>query len=246
MPESTRKRIHEHCEHECPTSPCAKDRVCKRLGTGMYIVTNCMILYCTLATLFGSFQAYCPELFAAGLALSFKQYCKELPWNLRRVKRESCLCKPCEQFGLYQTALENVLELLLGALGPQRSPDDAESEVIEGIEDPVFHDPNLIKLIEMSEKDRRIDKVKHLLCKKAFDGQKMPCLNSECPHCGFASCWSRGLRNQLVSEGGELMPGEHPIWLKSVTWSRYKTAKGVGTVVLEDGSKSSKETMKEH
>ena len=31
--ESTRKRIHEHCEHDCPTSPCAKDRVRKRLDT---------------------------------------------------------------------------------------------------------------------------------------------------------------------------------------------------------------------
>ena len=103
VPEHTQAKILEHCELECPTSPCMKDRVRKLLGTGMYIVANCMILYTTLAVLFGSFQAYCPELFTLGLsgALSYKQYCKELPWQLRRVKRESCLCKPCENFGLY-------------------------------------------------------------------------------------------------------------------------------------------------
>ena len=136
------------------------------------------------------------------------------------------MCKPCENFGLYETTLERVLKLLLDALSPQRSPDDAEKEAIEGIEDPLFHDANLIKLIEMSEMDRRVNKVKHLLCKKAFEDQKMPCLKSECQHRGFAPCWSRGLRKQLVSENGKLKPGEHPVGHKTVNWSRYKIAKG--------------------
>ena len=53
------------------------------------------------------------------------------------------------------------------------------------------------------------------------------------------------MRKRLVSEDGKLKPQKHPIWLKTVTWSRYKTAKGVGTVIPEDGSQSSKETMKQ-
>ena len=144
--EHVRSKIGEHCEQECPTSPCAKDRVRKRVGTGMYIVANCMILYCTLALLFGSFQAYSPELFAAGLALSFKQYCKELSWNLRRVKRESCLCKPCENFGLYEGSLDDVLDSIDAALGPDVGEDE---DVIEGTEDPIYHDGHLVKLVEM-------------------------------------------------------------------------------------------------
>ena len=241
VPEAVKNKTAEHCSIECPTSPCMKDRVRKRVGTGMYIVLNCMILYCTVASLFGSFQAYCPELFAAGLALSYKQYCKELPWNLRRVARESCLCKSCENFGLYEAALEDILIILAEALGPQLGEDE---EVLEGTEDPIFHDPDLVKLMEMSEMDRRIDKVKHLLCSKAFECQKMDCLNSACDKCGFRACWSNGLRGKLVTEDGQLKPGEHPIWLKTVTWSRYKTAKGVGTVVNGD-PQTKKEMMKQ-
>ena len=219
-----------------------RDRVRKRVGTGMYIVLNCMILYCTVASLFGSFQAYCPELFAAGLALSFKQYCKELPWNLRRVKRESCLCKACENFGLYEGSLDDVLQTLLDALGPQLGEDE---EIIEGTEDPLYHDTDLNKIIEMSKMDRRIDKVKHLLCSRAFEDQKVDCLYSDCDHCGFKACWSKSLRKKLVDENNRLRPGENPVWLKTIYWSRYKTTKGFGSVVVATGSRNSKELMEQ-
>ena len=46
-----------------------------------------------------------------------------------------------------------------------------------------------------------------------------------CKKCGFARIWTNGLRKKLVSGGGNLKSGVHPVWLTEMKWSRYKSHK---------------------
>ena len=235
--------MNQHCETECPTSPCAKDRVRKRLGTGMYLIAPMMLLYGTYAAMYATFQLAWPALFIAGLvAISERQFFKMCPWNIRRAVRESCLCKPCENFGLYEASLDEVLEVLLTALAPEVN----EEEEADDQGDPILKDSHFKKLQAMNKLDRRITKVKHLLCEGAFEHQKMDCLNSKCKSCGFKAVWSLGLRKKLVTASGELRADQHPIWLKQVTWNRFKTKSGVGTVVSDGTAEGEdKQTLRE-
>ena len=44
-----------------------------------------------------------------------------------------------------------------------------------------------------------------------------------CKKCGFARIRMNGLWKKLVSCGGNLKSGVHPVWLTEIKWSRYKS-----------------------
>jgi hypothetical protein len=52
-----KKKVAMHFEQNCPTSPCAKDRMRKWLAVGIFIFAQAMILMTTYTKLFKSFKA---------------------------------------------------------------------------------------------------------------------------------------------------------------------------------------------
>ena len=69
-----------------------------------------------------------------------------------------------------------------------------------------------------------------MLCKGAYGDHKMCCIDNggpagKCKKCGFAKYWSAGLRLQLVTPGGDLRRGVHPVWLTTMQWSKYQSSK---------------------
>lgn len=157
---------------------------------------------------------------------------------MRRVRHESCLCKYCENFTCYVEALDNVMKELREVYEPS---DVDEPEEL----DPIAMDVNYKKMRQFGETDRRIDKVKLLLCTNAFHSEKRDCIEGVCDSCGFKRIWSSGLREKLVDKEGNLKSGIHPVWLKEVQWWRYKTSAPSNSVAVDD-TNADKETLKQH
>jgi len=148
------------------------------------------------------------------------------------------LCKYCENFSFYTDALDDVLTEL------REVYDSSDVEEPEEL-DVVAKDVNYAKLFEFSGIDRRINKVKLLLCENAFESENRDCIEGRCGSCGFKKIWSDGLRKMLVDKDGNLKAGVHPVWLKTVQWWRYKTSAPSNSVSVDD-SNSEKETLKQH
>ena len=100
MNPALKKKVATHFEQNCPTSPCAKDRMRKWLAVGIFIFAQAMILMTTYTKLFKSFKA------EHGDAISESQFHKERPWNIKRACHDSCLCKSCENFKMYEDGSE--------------------------------------------------------------------------------------------------------------------------------------------
>ena len=92
-------KVQQHYEDKCATSPCAKDKVRKRLKTRLYVVAQMMVLFSTFAALYHGFKVLHPSLFhdpattITVASVSFSKFEKMKPWNLRKAEHESCLCK---------------------------------------------------------------------------------------------------------------------------------------------------------
>ena len=201
-----------------------RDRVHKRIGTGVYLTAQIMFILGTIGSLFLSFEAAYPALFVGTAALSYSKFKELKPWNARQCKAESCLCKSCENFGLYEKGLKLVLKLLCDELSSDCNEEEEEVEE----PDPILDNDRFKKLQHLNELDRRIHKAEAVLCEHAYRDGKMACIDSKgpagtCKHCGFNQIWSNGLRKQLVTNSGELHEGQHPAWLSDVKWQRYKT-----------------------
>ena len=80
-------------------SPSTKDRVRRWVGVGLYEVCQALILFSTVSALFSLFQVDYP-----GVKISRALFKRLMPWYVRRAKRETCLCKACENYKHYQQA----------------------------------------------------------------------------------------------------------------------------------------------
>ena len=112
---------------------------------------------------------------------------------------------------MYEDALE-------GAKSDLEAAYDVDEEDEEpGDREDILADADYLKLFGYISEDRRIERVKSVLCEDAFPEMKMDCINGKCEECGFKKLWSQGLRQKLVDDGGDLHPNVNPIWMKEQT-----------------------------
>jgi hypothetical protein len=87
----------------------------KRLGPTMYIQAQAMYQMDTFEAMYNGFKRDYPHLFKPNRiedSICVRKFEDLAPWNLKAGKQETCLCKACENFGMYETALSEVLDLL--------------------------------------------------------------------------------------------------------------------------------------
>ena len=120
-----------------------------------------------------------------------RKFTELAPWELKEGKRETCLCKSCENFGMQETALDKVMAVLQDAM-----LDGAAdlAKVPEDERDPVLSIQQYQDLYQLNQFKRRIEKVESLLCTGAFKDGKMGCIDPggcghdvPCDDCGFKS-----------------------------------------------------------
>jgi hypothetical protein len=216
--DAVKEKIQKAYEDHSITSPCTKDRVRIRKSTGFYVPMPALLLSASIGYVYDSFKAEHGE-----NVVSFSTFWELRPPNLRKARHETCLCKHCESMLCYEKAMGEAWEQVQKAYGSDDAErDDAGTNV--GEDDPMLTNEHYQKLTKFIKLDRRIEKVKCILCKNAFEHQQEACIYSKCESCGVKKVWSQGLRKELV-EGTGLKPGVHPVWLKEIQWERYKTAK---------------------
>ena len=210
----------------------------RRLGPTIYEEAQAMHQMDTLDAMYDNFKSENPTMFqpcAQTNCISCSKFKDLKPWNLKSSKQESCLCKSCENFGLYEQSLADIFKLLEDQLkdGATNVGEELDNDV-----DPIVLLLKYQKLHKLTQMKRRIEKVESWLCLQAFERGAMGCIDpagcknidsedyAPCakPECGFKHLWSEGLRKETIDKDGNLMPDAHPIWLREVSWSRYKTA----------------------
>ncbi|KAJ1640773.1 hypothetical protein T492DRAFT_926037 [Pavlovales sp. CCMP2436] len=86
-------------------SPCTRDRVRRRVGLNLWQVAQALVTMQTMDALFSQFQT---DNVLCGTALSYSSFKKLAPWNLRRIKRETCLYRTCELYKCNHDAMDTV------------------------------------------------------------------------------------------------------------------------------------------
>lgn len=150
---------------------------------------------------------------------------------IRRKKEVGCLCKHCENFKGYQTALHSLVQLFEPIVNSNAAvdADDADDNDEDELEAQSWDGlPKLLKLLELCALQSKSDMVKFCLCHGAFErAGKVNCVNGTCPHCGFDKLWSGkdGLRRHVIDEQGNLR-ADAPIEFSSqVKWRKIGSPK---------------------
>ena len=99
-----------------------------RMGVGVYVVAQALIMMGTLWGLFSSFQLAYPAMFAGSATLSFATFKRLKPWNLRQSKQKTCECQCCSIFGCYEKGLATAMKLLEEELGVLDDADESDED----------------------------------------------------------------------------------------------------------------------
>jgi hypothetical protein len=173
----TETQVQKHYESHCAVSPCAKDKMRRRVGVMSWITLPMLILLTTMAALYSSFETAHPALFVDDRGLSYAAFKRLRPWNMRKAKHQSCLCQTCENFGCYEKGLAEAMSILTEALEHPADEDDDD----DGQDDPITKDPRFLHLKQLTEFDRRYQKAESTLCDNAYYDHKMSCIDNGGP-----------------------------------------------------------------
>ena len=226
--DATRKAIYDHVASVAPTSPHQRDIMRRRVGPFLIEEKPAFIQSDTEEAMFELFQKERPD-----IAIKLRQYKYELPWNMKKAYRSTCLDRCDVNFDWHRQGLNVAMEVLAPLLSPPS--DDAEGAA-EAEAAPA--DPLLRELSQFAALTSRTEIGNALVCMPALvghDDQRLgdstakACLDGMCNCCGFQRFWSKGLRARVVQpckdgEGGkeELCEGVSPLWGREMSWDTIK------------------------
>jgi hypothetical protein len=221
VPDSVRHLILELVKERCPTSPCQRDVMTRRLGPFIKDERAAYIQSETIEALYAAFRQKHSE-----CSISLSQFKLELPWNMKKAYRETCMCRTCLNFKWHAEALNVAAKLLEPLLETQsaQSEDDADSEAASEPLDPEL--PLLRRLLEFADLSSKRKMADLLVCSEGLGDQtKADCIHGKCTQCGFGRLWT-ALRVMVVKESStgqiELAAGASPLWLSTIEYSTVK------------------------
>ena len=222
--DATRKAIYDHIATVAPTSPHTRDVMRRRVGPFLIEEKPAFIQSDTEAALFELFQTARPD-----VKIEVAQYKRELPWNMKKAYRSTCLDRCEVNFDWHRQGLGAAMEILAPLLS---SPtEDAEDEAEAEARPP---DPLLQELARFAQLTSRREIGNELVCMPALvapgderlgDGTAQRCLDGQCK-CGFKRFWSNGLRPKVLQQNEDgtetLRTGVSPLWGQQMSWDTIK------------------------
>ena len=157
LPQSTKDSVRQFYKDHCTESPNAKDRMRRRKGVRNFEYAQKLIMNCTFDELYSSFQKMYPY-----MRISRTSFYLLRPWNLRHCKRETCLCRVCENYSGYTATLAEVGKMLEDAYTTNDEDDEMDVDTTATERECVD------RLIEMSKKTKKHEHMSCMLCKLAF------------------------------------------------------------------------------
>ena len=106
--EAARPKVEELFNAEGARSPLQRDQVRRRLGVGIYETEQALYVYSKYSSLYALFLLRYPA-----HKISFSLFKSLRPWNVRRAKEETCLCKQCENFKSYMETLNSLVKVCM-------------------------------------------------------------------------------------------------------------------------------------
>ena len=228
-------------DEEGARSPSMRDEVKKRVGVGLYMTAQAVLIYSTYAALYALFQQRFPA-----IAISFALFKKLRPWYVRHVKRQTCLCQCCTNFKYYQEALQSLPILFEDIMHPptadeESSGADASTSTSDSSQgsaamgassaaaDEWSTEPLMIQLMSFCECKFKSDMVKKVLQPCLGDGDMLDgslrCISQGCSDCGFQRLWSKGLRKKVVDAHGNIRANAPVEFQSEMKWTKVGAPK---------------------
>lgn len=231
--------VHDLFETVCPVSPHQRDGMKRRLSPHVVQEAPARILNHTYDELYAMFQQD-----YAHIKLSKTKFKKLAPWNLKKAYRETCLCRCCELFKLYLTALNVVGDALTPLLDESTAELNNDSDDDEANVDEQAHEAtrkNLDSLVQFLKYEHKSEMVNHLVCQGCVETAKPECVKGECDRCGFKALWWP-VRETLVDGSGNLINGASAVWQHKV---RYEVLKSGGSSPSDGSPSDERDTLRE-
>ena len=164
------------------------------------------------------------------IKIGLTQYKGELPWNLKKAYRSTCLDRCDVNFDWHRQGLRVAMELLAPLLAPPSEDAEGDAEAEAAPADPLLHE-----LSKFAALTSRTEIGNQLVCMPATvdpgdqrlgDSTAQACLDGKCACCGFSRFWSKGLRPKVVQQckdgNDELREGVSPLWGRQMSWDTVR------------------------
>mmetsp|Transcript_38778 Transcript_38778/g.95860 ORF Transcript_38778/g.95860 Transcript_38778/m.95860 type:complete len:983 (+) Transcript_38778:493-3441(+) len=252
-------KVHAFFYANGAVSPCTRDRVRRRVGPNLWQVAQALVAMQTMDALFSQFQT---ENVLCGTALSYSSFKKLAPWNLRRVKRETCLCRTCELYKCYHDAMDTVPAIFsLPDATPAASPAaeaPAAANASPAVGAPAAapaspaadapaaslgsacsnYTSKVSSLLEFCRLKSKREQADYLVCGGCVAEAAEACVNNTCSSCGFGALWSSpddGLRVHIVDSDGHMRADAAPEWSTQIKWDTYTSTSSESPAAPWDG-----------
>ena len=219
--DSLRRLILDYVAHFCPTSPHQRDVMRRLKAPFVFEEKPAFILSGTVASLHAEFLEKHPE-----VSISLAQFKLELPWNMKKAYRETCLCRQCLNFQWHCDALKVVAALLEPLLEPAVADSEGDAAPVS---DPQLS-ARIEKLVAFAKLDSKRKIGDELVCSACLGDQtEQACISGDCVRCGFGPMWYpvREMVLEPNSQGEpELVDGASLCWARKLAWDTIKPAGG--------------------
>jgi hypothetical protein len=213
LSDEVQEKVQKYYEENCPTSPCARDQVRRRLAIGLFMVLPAMIIFSTFKELHAGFLAANVE-----VSISLWSFQNRRPWNLRHGQRQTCQCKYCENYRNHHRVfqkLAGLLEIILK--GPRDDHGNLDNNFIP--------DSRIYDLFTLANCNDRFSLLEATHCNGALEAPtRSTCINNTCSKSQtLRKRWlhvRKKIRNPFTRS---LESTANPAWLQKVTWSYYGT-----------------------
>ena len=223
--DATRLAILDHVRSIAPTSPHTRDVMRRHVGPFLVEEKPAFIQSDPIEVMYDLFRKARPD-----IKIGLTQYKGELPWNLKKAYRSTCLDRCDVNFDWHRQGLRVATELLAPLLAPPSEDAEGDAEAEAAPADPLLRD-----LSKFAALTSRTEIGNELVCmptsvdpgdQRLGDGTAQACLDGKCAYCSFSRFWSKGLRPkvvQLCKDGNdELREGVSPLWGQQMSWDTVK------------------------
>lgn len=228
--------VHEVYESNCPESPHQRDGMKRQLGRHVVESRCARIRMQTFSELYATFKMAHPN-----SSLSESAFKRLAPWNLKKAYRETCLCRCCELFKLFLSALNTVAEVLSPLLTSAAIDEEDSAESNGEDESEPRAKAALQKLINFCGHQHKTQMAVDLVCGDCIETAKPECIKGDCHTCGFKALW-KPVRESLIDEEGQLRTGVPPAWQNVI---RYEILKSGGSLPSDGSASDERESLRE-
>jgi len=153
--------VRKYIKDNCAVSPLMRDKVRKRISRNKWITESALIIMSTLYDLYLKFKEENPD-----VEVKYSTFKALRPWNLRHMKRETCLCQSDENYDGHVRCFRNMKD---GALKQVFAKVEKQVKALREGESPTQFQKDILRLKHLMSTEHKDELVRECLCEGSFD-----------------------------------------------------------------------------